>query len=97
VALGQAEAETIVVVDADGAYNLMAKAESQPEEEHLHNLEEEEDILLLMKLADSGVDENEMNWKNEDCAVKEHGSFVAVAAVGHKLQLKRMTRVHGDD
>lgn len=93
--LGQAEAETIVVVDADGAYNLMAKAERQKKED-LHNLEEEEHILLLMKLADNGVHENEMNWKSAHCEVKAHGSFVVVAAVSHKLHLKRTITVHED-
>ena len=88
--LGQAEAETIAVVDGDGAYNLMAKAE-RPKEEDLHNLEEEHN-LLLMKLVDNGVDENGMNWKNVHCEVTEHGSSVVVAAVGHRL-----LTVHGDD
>ena len=94
--LGQAAAETIVVVDGDGAYNLMAKAERQKEED-LHNLEEAEHILLLMKLADNGVDVNAMNWKSVHCGLKEHESFVVVVVAGHKLHLKRMIKVHGDD
>ena len=73
----------------------MAKAE-RPKKEDLHKLEEEH-ILLLMKLADNGVDENEMNWKSVHCEVKEHGSFVVAAAAGHKLHLKRTIKVHGDD
>ena len=92
----QAEAETTVVVDEDGAYNLMAKAGRQKEVD-LHNLEEEH-ILLLMKLEDNVVDENEMNWKNVHCGVKEHGPSVVVAAVGHRpLRWKRMIKEHGDD
>ena len=94
--LAQREAKTIAVVDADGAYNLMAKAERQKQED-LHNLEEEEHILLLMKLADNAMDENEMNWKSVHCEVKEHGSFVVVVAAGHKLHLKRTIKVHVDD
>ena len=93
MALGQVEAETIVVVDGDGAYNLMAAAERRKEED-LHNLEEEEEHNpLLMKLADNAVDENEMNWKSVHCGETEHGSFVVVAAVGHRVHLQ----VDGDD
>jgi hypothetical protein len=92
VALGHSEAETIAVVDGDGAYNLKAKGE-RPKEEDLHNLEEEERNLLLMKLADNAVDGNETNWMNVDCEETEHGTSVDVAAVGHKLDLK----VDGDD
>jgi hypothetical protein len=91
VAPAQAEAETTVVVDEDGAYNLMAKAE-KPKEEDLHNLEEVH-ILLLTKLADNAVDD-EMNWTTVHCELKAHGPFVAVAAVGRRLHLKR---VRGDD
>ena len=91
--LGHSEAETIVVVDGDGAYSLKAKGE-RPREEDLHNLEEEEEHnLLLMKLADNAVDENEMNWKNVDCEETEDGTSVDVAAVGHRVHLK----VDGDD
>ena len=95
--LAQQEAETIVVVvDANGAYNLMAKAEKRKQEDS-HSLEEEGHILQLMKRADNAMDENEMNWKSVHCEVKEHGPFVVVAAAGHKLHLKRTIKVHGDD
>ena len=30
------------------------------------------------------------NWKTVHCEVKEHGPFVAVAAVDRRLHLKRM-------
>ena len=73
----------------------MAKA-GRPKKEDLHKLEEAH-ILPLMKLVDNEVDENEMNWKSVHCEEKEHGPFVAVAAGGHKLDLKRTTKVHGDD
>lgn len=92
MALGHSEGETTAVADGDGAYNLKAKGERRKEED-LHKLEEEEDTLLLMKMADNAVDENEMKWKNVDCEETEHGTSVDVAAVGHKLHLK----VDGDD
>ena len=46
MALAQAEAETTVVVDEDGAYNPMAKA-ARPKGEGLHNLEEEHNRLSM--------------------------------------------------
>lgn len=74
----------------------MAKVE-RPKKEDLHKLEEEH-ILLQMKLADNAVDGNEMNLKSVHREVKEHGSsVVVVAAVGHKLDLKRTIKVHEDD
>ena len=87
--LAQAEGSTTVavVVDEDGAYNLMARAE-RPKKEDLHKLEEEHN-LLLMTPADNAVDENGMNLKSVHCEVKEHGPFVVVEAGGRRLRLKR--------
>ena len=87
--LAQEEGSTTVavVVDEDGAYNLMARAE-RPKKEDLHKLEEEHN-LLLMTPADNAVDENGMNLKSVHCEVKEHGPFVVVGAAGRRLHLKR--------